>query len=51
LPNVAFRTPKGQMVLIVVNDKDETVSFAIGYGGQKATATLAGGAVATYVWN
>lgn len=51
LPNVAFRTPQGNTVLIVVNDLDESVSFSIGYHGQTAIATLTGGAVATYVWN
>lgn len=51
LPNVAFRTPEGSTVLIVLNDADEPVGFGIRYDGQAATTTLAGGAVATYVWN
>lgn len=50
LYNVAFLTPSGKKVLIVVNDNDEPKSFSIIYKEQGAQARLAAGAVATYVW-
>lgn len=50
LPNVAFKTPTGQMVLIVLNDSMVDQSFGIQYGKQQASATLSAGAVGTYVW-
>jgi glucosylceramidase len=50
LPNVAFRTPDGHIVLIALNDGQAPRSFNIVYRGKKAAATLPGGRVATYVW-
>jgi glucosylceramidase len=50
LPNVAYLTPQGKKVLIVVNDSDSEKSFSIAYKNMTAPATLAAGAVATYVW-
>jgi glucosylceramidase len=50
LYNVAYITPEGKKVLIVVNDNNTEKSFSIGYKSMTATATLAAGAVATYVW-
>jgi glucosylceramidase len=50
LYNVAYTTPKGQKVLIVLNDSNQSQSFNIVYHQQQCTLTLAGGAVATYVW-
>lgn len=50
LPNVAFRTPAGKKVLIVLNTGSMARSFAIADGARKTTETLASGAVATYVW-
>jgi glucosylceramidase len=50
LPNVAFRTPSGGHVLLVVNDQASPQSFSLRYQGQAAAATLPAGAVATYVW-
>jgi glucosylceramidase len=50
LPNVAFISPTGEKVLIVVNDSDEEKKFLIKAGVQSALATLAKGSVATYVW-
>jgi glucosylceramidase len=50
LPNVAFRTPEGKIVLVVVNDTFDTNAFRIQYNGQYATLRLAPGAVGTYVW-
>jgi glucosylceramidase len=50
LPNVAFRTPEGKIVLIVANDSRNTSSFRVQYNSQSATIRLNPGAVGTYVW-
>lgn len=50
LPNVAFRTPEGKIVLIVANDTYAVSSFAVQYGGQWANIRLSAGAVGTFVW-
>jgi glucosylceramidase len=50
LPNVAFFTPVGDIVLIVLNDGNEALSFAIQFQGKTAVATLPASAVATYIW-
>ena len=50
LPNVAFRTPEGKIVLVVANDTASVNSFAIQYQGQFANIRLNPGAVGTYVW-
>ena len=50
LPNVAFKTAGGQIVLIVLNDSSESKDFGISVGGKTIYARLAKGAVATYVW-
>jgi glucosylceramidase len=48
--NTVFKTPDGKKVMIAVNDANNAVTFNIKYKGKIAKATLAGGAVATYVW-
>ncbi len=50
-PNVAFKTPEGKIVLIVVNDTWNNNGLRIQYKGQFANLKLAPGAVGTYVWN
>jgi glucosylceramidase len=50
LPNVAFKTPEGKKVLIVLNDSDAAQTFAIKDGKNNALATLNAGSVATFVW-
>jgi len=50
LPNVAFVTPSGNIVLIVLNDAAEALSFTIRFQGKNAVVTLPASAVATYVW-
>jgi glucosylceramidase len=50
LPNVAFKTPEGKKVLIVLNDSDAAQTFAIKDGKNSASATLKAGSVATFVW-
>ena len=50
LPNVAFKNPDGSKVLIVLNNTAASQTFNINFNSKIVTATLAGGAVATYVW-
>jgi len=50
LHNVAYKTPEGKTVLIVINDGNTTQPFNIQYAGKTVAATLDGGAVGTYVW-
>jgi glucosylceramidase len=50
LPNVAFVTPHGKKVLIVLNETQEAKTFSIQYEGLIATASLAGGAVGSFSW-
>jgi len=50
LPNVAFLTPTGKKVLIVLNDMDQAKSFSIKFNNRIAAASIPAGAVATYVW-
>lgn len=49
LPNVAFKTPSGSVVLIVANEAATTTEFAIKYQGKTATASLPGNSAGTYV--
>jgi len=50
LPNVAFKTPDGSTVLIVLNDASVTQAFNMKLGDETVSSTLAGGAVGTYIW-
>jgi glucosylceramidase len=50
LPNVAYKTPAGKRVLIVLNSGGATQKFNIQYKGKVANVSLTGGTVATYVW-
>ena len=50
LPNVAFRTPDGKIVLIVVNDTFSANSFRIQWRGKVADIRLNPGSAGTYVW-
>jgi glucosylceramidase len=50
LHNVAFSTPQGKKVLIVLNDGTSPVNFNIKYKNAIATTMLPAGSVATYVW-
>jgi len=50
LSNVAFRTPEGKTVLIVVNDTYSANSFTIQWNGKYAGIRLNPGAVGTFVW-
>lgn len=48
--NVAFQTPDGKKVLIVMNTSNQWKQFNIKFDGKIAATSLNGGAVATYVW-
>jgi glucosylceramidase len=50
LPNVAFKTPDGKIVLIVANDTWTVNSFKVQYRGQIARIELKPGAVGTFIW-
>lgn len=50
LPNVAFKTPNGRHVLIVLNNSAAQQSFNISHQGKLATVALNGNAVGTFVW-
>lgn len=50
LPNVAFKTPSGKKVLIVLNESGTGQGFNIRYKGKWVFTSLAAGAVGTYVW-
>jgi len=49
LANVAFKTPTGNIVLIVVNDNKASKTFMIAVGNKTFSTSLNGGAVGTYV--
>jgi glucosylceramidase len=50
LPNVAFRTPDGQAVLLVLNRASDMQFVNIRSNGRTASHILDGGAVGTYIW-
>ncbi|MBX0289261.1 glucosylceramidase [Hymenobacter sp. HSC-4F20] len=50
LPNVAFKTPNGQKVVLVQNNTKAAQTFNLRYQGQTLTSTLNPGAAGTYVW-
>jgi len=50
LSNVAFKTPEGKKVLIVLNEGSTSQTFNIQFNNAIATTTLSAGAVGTYIW-
>lgn len=50
MPNVAFRTPAGKTVLIVLNKNANLKSFNIHAGGKWIVASLQGETVGTFIW-
>jgi len=50
LPNVAFQTPDGKKVLIVLNKANSSTTFNIRFNGQIVSPTLPAGSVGTFVW-
>jgi glucosylceramidase len=50
LPNVAFKAPGGQKILLVLNSGPSPKTFNIRHKGLQTESTLNSGAVGTYVW-
>lgn len=50
LPNVAFKTPKGEIVVVVLNNSSNKQRFNIRVTGEAVVAALDVGAVGTFVW-
>jgi glucosylceramidase len=50
LPNVAFITPEGKRILIVLNDSEVKATFAIQISGKNAIASLPAKSVGTFIW-
>lgn len=50
LSNVAFKTPAGKKVLIVLNESTASQIFNIQFKDMIVTSDLSGGAVGTYIW-
>ena len=50
LPNVAYKTPSGKKVLVVLNSGTDPLQFNIQFKGKTVSSALAGGSVGTYVW-
>lgn len=50
LPNVAFLTPDGYIVLIALNEASKPKTFNIQFQGENAQANLPANSVASYVW-
>jgi len=50
LPNVAYKTPDGKQVVIVLNTNKAQQSFNIQSKNKKAAATLPAGATGTFIW-
>lgn len=50
LPNVAFKAPNGQKVVIVQNNTATPQTFSLRHQGKLLTSALKPGAVGTYVW-
>lgn len=50
LPNVAFQTPEGNKVLIVMNETATNKYFNIGFNNSYAYTNLNAGSVGVYVW-
>jgi glucosylceramidase len=50
LPNVAFRTPAGKLVLIVLNNTSTQKTFNVTNNIEPITSVLPAGSVGTYVW-
>lgn len=50
LPNIAFLTPEGRKVLIVLNEGTTAKSFLIKINNKAVKASLPSGSVGTFVW-
>jgi glucosylceramidase len=50
LPNVAFKTSDGKIVVVVLNDSGSEKKFNIKIGNEAITTSLTSGSVGTYIW-
>ena len=50
IPNVAFRTPDGKKVLIVINTSPAKKNFNVKFRGNTVQLSLESGAAGTYIW-
>lgn len=50
LSNVAFKTPTGKLVLIVLNESKQPQNFTIRFHNKQIATMLDGNSLATYVW-
>lgn len=50
LPNVAFKTPNGKTVILVLNKSEMSQSFVITQGKKSVVSTLNPGAAGTFIW-
>ncbi len=50
LSNVAFITPQGKKVLLVLNEQNSEKAFSISFNGKQASCTITANTVATLVW-
>lgn len=50
LPNVAFRTPDGERVLIVLNQNNDDQDFVIAFEGDQQIASVSGRSIASFKW-
>jgi glucosylceramidase len=50
LPNVAFKTPEGKVVVIVLNDSDSEKTFNLKVGKETFTTSIVSGSVGTFVF-
>jgi glucosylceramidase len=50
LPNVAFKTPVGKYVCIVLNKETAIRNIAIRWQNQTADVSIPANSVATYTW-
>jgi glucosylceramidase len=50
LQNVAFKTPNGKKVLIVLNSNSVSTTFNIHFNGKYVSPTLPAGSVGTFIW-
>lgn len=50
LPNVAFKTPDGKKVLIILNDGSTDVNTNIKYANKNAAVILPAGSASTFIW-
>lgn len=51
LPNVAFKTPSGKIIVIVLNNSSSDKAFNLKTPSESISTSLNAGAVATFIWN